>query len=395
MKVAIIVPGGVDPGREHRVIPCLVWLIERLARVHDVHVFVAGQQPHPARYSLGDAMVHNSRSRLGRVGMLARLLAEHRRGAFDLLHAFWVHPPGVVAAAAARLTGVPMVLHVNGGDLANLPEIDYGLIRSRRGRGWLRWVSGSARIVTTPSLFMRRRARELGIEPRLLHMGVSLDDWPVGPPRERVTGSKPRLLHVASLNRVKDQETLLRALGRIVESGWDATLDVAGVDTLGGHVQRRCRELGLSGRVRFHGFLPHRELRPLVEQSDLLLMTSRHEADPIVLLECAVAGVPAVTTAVGHAADWAPDAARVAGPGDDAGLARQVQILLESEPERLAVARAAQRRALEHDADQTVRRVLELYEVLVRPPDHGMPSSAEPAADRLKRSGTSTGGGGV
>ena len=47
MKLAIVTPGGVDESGTERVIPAFLWLIERLARRHDVHVFALSQEPRP------------------------------------------------------------------------------------------------------------------------------------------------------------------------------------------------------------------------------------------------------------------------------------------------------------------------------------------------------------
>src|SRR3546814_11629822 len=79
-------------------------------------------------------------------------------------------------------------------------------------------------------------------------------------------------------------------------------MDVVGVDTLHGEVQRLAAELGLESRVRFRGFRTQRELRPMLAAADLLVMASRHEAGPLVAMEAAVVGVPTVGTAVGHLA---------------------------------------------------------------------------------------------
>jgi hypothetical protein len=50
MKVAIVTPGGVDRSGSERVIPCLLWLIERLVRAGiEVHVFALRQEPRPDR----------------------------------------------------------------------------------------------------------------------------------------------------------------------------------------------------------------------------------------------------------------------------------------------------------------------------------------------------------
>ena len=366
MKVALLVPGGVDRSGTHRVIPCLLWLIERLAAGGDeVHVFALAQEPRPGRWPLLGAEVHNAGRRPRRGRMLAQIAAEHRRAPFDVLHAFWAAPAGAVAALAGRMLRVPVLLHLPGGDLARLPEIGYGARLHWRDRLWTRVALAGASRVAAPSTFVVEQARTLGIAAERVPLGVALDRWPPLPPRRRAPGEPACLLHVGSLNPVKDQETLLRAAAALRDSGLDFQLDVIGEDTLGGAVQRRTAELGVDDAVRFHGFLPHGELRPWVERANLLVVTSRHEAGPLVLLEAAVAGVPAAGTAVGHLADWAPDAAAAVPVGDAAALAREISRLLADEDARLRMAARAQERAVAEDADFTARAVRRLYEELV------------------------------
>ena len=364
MKVGMLVPGGVDRSGEYAVIPCLLWLIERLANRHEVHVFALRQEPRPSRYQLLGAEVHNIGASPRRARMAMAILAEHRRGPFDIFHAFWAAPPGAVGALVSKMLGVPLVLHINGGDLAALPEIDYGGRKHWRGRFWLRSAVAGASHITTPSLEMQKTAGRLGIKAAGLPLGVALDRWPRLAPRRRDVSESAHLIHVASLNHVKDQATLVRAVRRLQDQGCRFHLDVVGEDTLGGRIQAMCRECGVQERVTFHGFLPHRALRPLMERAHVLLISSIHEADPIVLLEAAVAGLPAVSTAVGHACDWAPHAARVVPVGDYEALARETAALLAAEDDRLRVAASAQERATREDADWSAQRVLEIYENL-------------------------------
>lgn len=54
MRIALLVPGGVNRDGEQRVIPAILWFIERLAPFHDVHVVVPRQEPRPARWRLLD-----------------------------------------------------------------------------------------------------------------------------------------------------------------------------------------------------------------------------------------------------------------------------------------------------------------------------------------------------
>ncbi len=359
----MVVPGGVDRSGEHRVIPCLLWLIERLAAVAEVHVFALHQEQRPSEYRLLGAVVHNIGGRARRARAVAAVVREHMRSPFDVLHAIWVDQ-GLVAAAAGRLLRRGLVLHVTGGDLAAVSDIHYGLVLTRRGRIKLAAAARLAARITVPSEFMRRAAEKLGIVATRLPLGVALDRWPPVPPKTRPAHEKARLLHVASLNRVKDQPTLLRAVRWLLQKGIALHLDVVGIDTLGGEIQRLALEWGLERHVTFHGFLPHRALRHLAERADLLLMSSRHEADPVVLLEAAVVGVPTVGTAVGHISDWSPEAAVAVPVGDWQALARETAAMLGDEVRRLRVAHAAQRHALCEDADWTAKRVLDLYEDL-------------------------------
>jgi glycosyltransferase involved in cell wall biosynthesis len=113
--------------------------------------------------------------------------------------------------------------------------------------------------------------------------------------------------------------------------------------------------------------MTQRQWRPLAEQADLMILTSRHEAGPLAILEAAVVGVPTVGTAVGHIVEWAPAAALSAPVGDQDGLAAAIRRLLDDENLRLTIAAEAQRRATAEDADYTARRFRELHESLRHP----------------------------
>ncbi len=362
MKIALLVPGGVDRTGEDRSIPVLLWLIERLARVHELHVFALRQEARPCIYPLLGATVHNIGARPRSARMIRSILAEHRRTPFDVLHAYWAGPQGAIAGVVSQRTGVPVLLHLNGGDLVAMPDIEFGGLRSRRARVAFRYAVRRASLITVSSRPMQRRAAQLGVSVELLPFGVALDRWPARAPRRELS-QPPRLLHVGTLNRVKDQRTLLRALAHL-RTTHEFALDVVGEDTLGGAVQRLAAELGLGDTVRFHGQVPHTELRPFFDNADLLVMSSRHEADPIVALEAAVAGVPVVGTAVGLIDDWSPHAARAVPVQDHLALAAAISDLLQDSEARMSIAGNAQAIVRAHDADAMTAAVQRQYEAL-------------------------------
>lgn len=362
MRIALITPGGVDRTGSHRVIPCMLWLIERLTRAgHDVQVIAMRQEPRPGRWRLLDADVHNLGSRPRSLRGIAKLVALHADKPFDVFHAFWATSAGLIGSGGRALTGVPMVLTLPGGDIMRLPEIGYGGHLRLQSRAATALAIRAASFVTVPSETMRGHARAAGVDALRVPLGVALDRWPPAPPGRRDPTRPLRLLQVASLNRIKDQPTLLAAAARLRDLGLAFTLDIVGEDTLGGETRAAIARLDLEGHVRLPGFQPQASLRGWFDRADLMVVSSLSEGAPIAMLEAAVAGIPTVGTAVGHVAEYAPDAAIAVPPRDVEGLAAAVLRLAGDEELRLAMAGAAQARAVEEDADSTAAAFLDLY----------------------------------
>jgi glycosyltransferase involved in cell wall biosynthesis len=363
MKLALVLPGGVDRSGEFRVIPAFLALIERLARVHEVHVFVLHQEAEPGRWVLAGAQIHNIGEGWTRWRAIAAICAEHRRAPFDLIHAIFSGSCSFIAVSAAKLLHLPSLVHIAGGELVALHEIGYGGRRTWKARWRESLVLRNADVVTAASMPILDALRALDVNAMRVPLGVDLRRWPPLAPRRRNT-LQARLLHVASLNRVKDQPTLLRALAVLARDGLPFQMDIVGVDTLQGEMEALARKLGLQRHVRFLGFKTQRELRPIMEATDLLVMSSLHEAGPLVLLEAAVTGVPTVGTAVGHIAEWSPSAALAVPTGDWEELAEAIRRVLDDESLRLRLAAKAQRIALLEDADCTARMFDALYRKL-------------------------------
>jgi glycosyltransferase involved in cell wall biosynthesis len=359
--VALVVPGGVDASGEYRVIPALLAFIERLARRNEVHVYALQQQSEPAEWDLLGARVYNMGADRPRLRAWQAICARHRSSAFDVVHAIFSGASGLVAVTAARWLRVPSLVHIAGGELVALPDIAYGGALTWRGRVREKLVLKGASLISAASAPIVQQLANLGLPAQRVPLGVDLAAWPPRVPSRRSADRPARLVHVASLNRVKDQTTLLQALAGLAREGAGFEVDIVGEDTLNGQMQSLATELGLGGLVRFHGFLPQRQLRPLMESANLLVMSSRHEAGPLVMLEAAVVGVPTVGTAVGHVAEWAPYAAIAVPVGDPAALTEAIAGLLNNESRRLAVAQEAWRRATRENADHTASAFEAMY----------------------------------
>jgi glycosyltransferase involved in cell wall biosynthesis len=360
LKIALVVPGGVDRSGEARVIPALLALLGRLAAEHEVHVFATDQEPAPGSWMLEGARIHNLGAPRTFWRAASAIRAEHLAKPFDVIHAFWSGRHGALAVGSGALLGVPSVVHVAGGELVALRDIGYGGLRTWHGRLLQSAVLRAATLVTCASLPIVALAAERGVKAERVPLGVDRRRWPARLPVRRTPEETVRLIHVASLNRVKDQRTLLAALRLLAERGRDFHVDVVGEDTLGGQVQALAAKLDLQPRMTFHGFLTQRELRPIVEAAHIAVMSSRHETGPLALLEAAVAGVPTVGTAVGHIAEWNPRAALAVPCADPPALAAALAALIDDEDLRLRIAAEALAHASREDADCTAQRYNEI-----------------------------------
>ncbi len=363
MRIGLVVQGGFDRSGRRRVVPALLWLVERLARRHDVHVFALRHGAAPETYPLAGATVHDlggfrDTAAPGVVRQLGRLLRALRgAGPFDVLHGYLGGPPGALTAIAGRLLHVPTVVTLDDGELVALPEIAYGLGLGWRGRALARLAVRLADRLTVTSAAMARACRDRGVAAAEIPLGVDLSAF--GPAVPAV--GPPRLLQVASLSPVKDQATLLAAFRRIADEAPDVHLDLVGEDTLRGAIQTRCAALDLDSRVTFHGFQPTDVVAALCARAHVYVQSSRHEAAGVAVLEAAACGVPAVGTAVGYVADWAPERAVAVPVGDSAALGAAVLALLRDEGRRRALGEAARAWVRAHDADWTASRFDEIY----------------------------------
>jgi glycosyltransferase involved in cell wall biosynthesis len=365
MRIALVVPGGVDRSSEYRVIPALLALISRLAINNEVQVFALYQETEAGDWQAAGARIRNIGAKHTVWRAVREICAEHRKAPFDVVHAIWSGWCGLVAVTSGKLLGIPSLVHIAGGELASIEEIGYGGRLKWYGRIREAWNLGNASAVTAASTPIIEMLSALGVAAHRVPLGVDLASWPPRDPVPRDPSRPAKFIHLASLNRVKDQTTLLQALSSLMRSGLNFEMNVVGEDTLNGAMQAAAAELGLSERVKFLGFLTQRQVRPIVDAADLMILTSRHEAGPLAMLEAAVAGVPTVGTAVGHIREWSPDGAVCVPVGDWAALAKSISELLQDEELRLRIAREALQRAVREDADYTAECFRKLYATLV------------------------------
>jgi glycosyltransferase involved in cell wall biosynthesis len=277
---------------------------------------------------------------------------------------------GLNAELATVLLGktlnLPTIVSLFGGETAFIPSIRYGTLIHPLQRRLFRWVARNATSLMVQTYFQVEQLRKLELfheNLRVIPCGVDTALFsPLG--RDNSLAPPYRFLHVANLLEVKDQETLLKAFA-IISQSVDCVLRIIGTDYRNGTIQQLARDLGIAEKVEFLGWLDHRELPQQYRWAHLLLHTSLHESQAMVVAEAAACKTVICGTRVGLLHDFADGKAVAVPPGDYVALAKNVLQILQSPREYSLLQERAYHWATQYDIVWTTNAYEQLYRDVV------------------------------
>jgi glycosyltransferase involved in cell wall biosynthesis len=229
----------------------------------------------------------------GGARLLLPWLSFVRRRAPDLVHVHLTWPFAtrvpIVAALALR---VPVVLSVHSFPPFEASQRDLII--------WRRLVNRTVACLAVSDDIASKLAGRLGWDPariRVVHPGVDVGRFAGATAdqglRRRLLGAQQKTLalYVGRLDHLKGVETLLTSLEGVRE----CALAIVGDGPERGKLELQARPLG--DRVTFLG--QRLDIETLMASADLLVLPSRTEGLPVVVLEAMAAGLPVVATSVG------------------------------------------------------------------------------------------------
>jgi glycosyltransferase involved in cell wall biosynthesis len=270
-----------------------------------------------------------------------------------LLH----HPPDVLLP----LTVVPNIWGRIFGRLVRVPLI----VGNCRGGGaprrqHERWLWPLAHHILCNSQAIQSVLTErYGVPPaRLTTILNGVDTEFFQPPAVPATGP-PRLLSIGRLVPDKDPDTLLAAFHLTAPAHPEVELWLVGDGPRLAPLRELAQRLSISDRVKF--IPPREDLRPLLHQAGLLVLSSRTEALPNVVLEAMAAGLPVVATRVGGVPELVDHGHTgwLVNPEDAPGLAAALSQVLTAPDAGQTLGRAGRARAVSDFSLDTMARRFE------------------------------------
>jgi len=109
--------------------------------------------------------------------------------------------------------------------------------------------------------------------------------WPGSQPSSASEHRPFCLLAVGRLHRVKDYHFLIQACAALHAEGLDFICWIVGEGPERSALERQISELRLQGHVQLVGHVPRQDLASYYRYADLVVMTSKSEGIPVVLME--------------------------------------------------------------------------------------------------------------
>ncbi|UBB24403.1 glycosyltransferase [Pseudoxanthomonas japonensis] len=190
---------------------------------------------------------------------------QNRKARFDVMHAHWIIPQGLVARVLCFAAGgIPFVVTSHGADLFALRGPVFNWMR--------RWVMRGAARSTVVSTTMREAVERAGINVdavSVLPMGIDLKAR--FQPAESPSQVVDRILFVGRLVEKKGLRFLLQAMPLVLAERPQARLVIAGFGPEEAELKELSRRLGLVDSIEFVGAVAQARLPELYRTASLFV----------------------------------------------------------------------------------------------------------------------------
>ena len=235
---------------------------------------------------------------LAAVQFLKRHLLTH---SYDVCHAHFVIPTGVIAKWVNKHDQIPYVITAHGSDVEGYNDKTYIRILHRILRPAWRAIVREAYAVAAPSKYLLNLLNlEMSSDKyRLIPNGLDVSKYRAGCSRK-----EKRILLMGRMQESKNFQTVLKAFAGIPEELWNNWhVDILGDGPCREELEHLSAVLGIQFRVSFHGWIENGtpEHLDFVKRSSIYISASHFENCPMAVLEAIAGGCyPLLSDIEGH-----------------------------------------------------------------------------------------------
>src|SRR6266851_772525 len=328
---------------------------------------------------------------------LKALIALYRLMRRERPHIVHTHAakPGVLGRLAARLAGVPVVVHTFHGHILHGY---YGPLMTWLLRRMERLLARCSDRIIAVSEQVKQDLVRYGVAPpekiSVIPLGFDLQPFLDSGEhrgalhRELGLTNGARLIGIVGrIFPIKNHRLFLEAAARVAAEERSAHFVVVGDGVLRPEMEAHARGLGIADRVTFTGW--RRDLPRIYPDLDVLVVSSRNEGTPVSAIEAMASACPVVATRVGGLPDLIEDGetGRLVPSEDAPALAAAILHVLREPDAARRLAEAARADVRERfRAERLIGDMERLYSELLADKGVLAPArSAAPRSEALKR----------
>ena len=281
---------------------------------------------------------------------------------------------GAVGRIAAKLTGVPIIIHTFHGHIFHSY---FGFFKSKFFLWLERLLAKFTNVIITVGEQQRREIIQYRVaEPeKVVSIPLGLDLKPfvnmeADPNELRLELSLPREILlvgiVARLVPIKNHLCFLESARLILNHCDNVRFLIIGDGELRTYLEQKSREFGLESRVIFMGF--QHDLVKIYAGLDIVILSSFNEGLPVALIEAMAAGKPVISTNVGGVGDLILDGDNglLVPSNDPTALAEAILYMLRHPEHRRIMGDAGRKKAYpQFDKNRLLNDIDKLYRNLI------------------------------
>lgn len=275
---------------------------------------------------------------VARASLVARSLV--RRNSYDINHAHFIFPDGLIAWMIKRTTGLPYIITAHGSDVPGYNPHRLQFAHKALSSVWTAVTRDAERIVC-PSESLKSLVKERNVE-------TDLSVIPNGIDTGKYNTDKPKKRRILIVTRMLERKGIQYFLKAVEGVPLDHEIHIVG-DGPYLAVLRHIAQ-GIGNNIKFWGWLDDSspEFKDLFETSSIFVFPSEAENFPIVLLEAMSAGMAIITTEGTGCAEVVGDAAMLVPPKDPHAIRRTLDRLVSSPQLCRDLGRMARKRLVEN-----------------------------------------------